>query len=43
VITIKGYYTACGYMGYVPELGKYILFPTESEYIDYITESPNGE
>ena len=34
---MKGYYTAYGYMGYVD--GKYILFATESEYIDYITET----
>ncbi len=33
---MKGYYTAYGYMGYVN--GKYQLFATESEYIDYITE-----
>ena len=33
---MKGYYTAYGYMGYVD--GKYQLFATESEYIDYITE-----
>lgn len=32
---MKGYYTACGYMGYVD--GEYILFATEAEYIDYIT------
>lgn len=33
---MKGYYTAYGYMGYVN--GKYQLFATESEYIDYIAE-----
>lgn len=33
---MKGHYTAYGYTGYVS--GKYQLFPTESEYIDYITE-----
>ena len=31
---MKGYYTACGYMGYVN--GKYQLFATESEYIEYM-------
>ncbi len=36
---MKGYYTAYGYMGYVPELNKYILFATESEYIEYVTDS----
>ena len=34
---MKGYYTAYGYMGYVPWLNKYILFATETEYIDYVT------
>ena len=34
---MKGYYTAYGYMGYVN--GKYQLFPTEAEYIDYITDT----
>lgn len=33
---IKGYYVPYGYMGYVD--GEYILFATEEEYIDYITE-----
>lgn len=32
---MKGYYTSYGYMGYVN--GRYQLFATESEYIDYIT------
>lgn len=36
---MKGYYTSCGYMGYVPELNKYILFATENEYINYIADS----
>ena len=34
---MKGYYIAYGYMGYVS--GKYQLFATETEYIDYITDS----
>ena len=34
---MKGYYTAYGYMGYVN--GKYQLFATEAEYIEYITET----
>jgi len=34
---MKGYYTAYGYMGYVN--GRYILFATESEYIDYIANT----
>lgn len=32
---VKGYIVPYGYMGYVD--GKYILFATEAEYIDYIT------
>lgn len=34
---MKGYCTAYGYMGYVN--GKYQLFATESEYIDYIANT----
>lgn len=33
---LKGYYTDVGYMGYVN--GTYILFVTESDYIEYVTE-----
>lgn len=32
---MKGYYTNSGYMGYVN--GTYILFATESDYIEYVT------
>lgn len=31
---IKGYYVADGYMGLVD--GRYMLFASESDYIDYI-------
>ena len=31
----KGYYIPCGYMGWVGD--KYQLFPTEDEYIEYIS------
>ena len=31
---MKGYYTACGYMGYVQ--GKYVLFASEKEYKEYL-------
>ncbi len=34
---MKGYNTACGYMGYVD--GRYILFASEAEYEEYIEES----
>ena len=37
IYPIKGYATQSGYMGYVA--GKYILFPTEDEYIDYMKEN----
>ena len=33
---MKGYHTATGYMGYVN--GKYILFVSESEYMEYMEE-----
>ena len=33
---IKGYDTPAGYMGYVD--GKYILFCSEDEYLDYMRE-----
>ena len=32
---MKGYLVSSGYMGYVD--GTYILFATESDYIDYVT------
>lgn len=34
---MKGYYTNTGYMGYVPSENRYILFASESDYIEYIT------
>ena len=34
---IKGYTTQSGYMGYVA--GKYIPFPTEREYIEFMKEN----
>lgn len=33
---MKGYTTADGYMGYVD--GKYVLFASESDYRDWISE-----
>ncbi len=33
---MKGYYTPYGYMGLVN--GEYILFATETEYYEYLTE-----
>jgi hypothetical protein len=36
---MKGYPTQTGYMGYVPWKRRYILFSTETEYLEYITET----
>ena len=33
---MKGYLIQSGYMGYVPSLGKYILFASETDYDEYI-------
>ena len=33
---MKGYFTESGYMGYVN--GKYVLFASEADYIEYATE-----
>lgn len=33
---MKGYYTSYGYRGYVD--GRYMLFVSESEYLDYIAD-----
>lgn len=32
---MKGYYVSVGYMGWIPELYKYVLFATEEEYHEY--------
>jgi len=34
---MKGYVTATGYMGLVN--GRYLLFCSESDYVEYMTES----
>ena len=34
---MKGYYTDSGYMGYVD--GRYILFCSEGDFLDYIRET----
>lgn len=33
---IKGYYVPSGYMGYVD--GKYILFASEQDYLEFISD-----
>ena len=35
---MKGYSTAADYMGYVAWLGKYVLFPTDEEYRDFLRD-----
>ena len=39
----NGYLTSNGYMGYVPWEGRYLLFATYEEYIEYITEEEDDE
>lgn len=34
----KGYYVACGYMGYVAVYNKYMLFASEADYLEFISE-----
>ena len=34
----KGYYTNSVYMGFVPSIGKYLQFESETAYINYIRE-----
>lgn len=36
---MKGYPVVNGYMGYIPETGKYMLFCTEAEYIEYFNDN----
>ena len=36
---MKGYAIASGYMGYVPSKGKYMLFDTENEYVNWYRET----
>lgn len=32
---MKGYFTNAGYMGWLPDEKKYVLFATETDYVDY--------
>ena len=34
--TIKGYFNGVGYMGWIDEYSDYMLFDTESGYIEYL-------
>lgn len=40
---MKGYIIASGYMGYLPSIGKYLLFPTEEEYVEEYNEEVYNE
>lgn len=33
----KGYFTPDGYKGYVPQLNSCMLFATESDYLEYLS------
>ena len=35
---MKGYYIGSAYLGWIPSEGKYIQFPTENEYLEYVDE-----
>ena len=35
---MKGFYTNSVYMGYIPELGKYWQFESETAYKEYMKE-----
>lgn len=38
MINIKGYYNGFAYMGYIPSLGKYQQFESETAYKNYLIE-----
>jgi len=40
---MKGYVVSDGYMGYLPSIGKYLLFPTEEEYVEEYKEEAYNE
>ncbi len=40
---MKGYVMPSGYMGYLPSIGKYLLFSTEEEYIEEYNEEVYNE
>ena len=35
---MKGYVVPSGYMGWIPESGSYMLFASETDYIEFIAE-----
>lgn len=36
---MKGYYANSVYMGFIPSVGKYWQFESETAYIDYLKEA----
>lgn len=40
---MKGYVVSSGYMGYLPSVGKYLLFATEEEYVEEYNEEIYNE
>lgn len=40
---MKGYVVPSGYMGYLPSIDKYLLFPTEEEYVEEYEEKAYNE
>lgn len=40
---MKGYYTAYGYYGYLPSVGKYQCFATANEYEEYFEIFERGQ
>ena len=35
---MKGFYTNYAYIGYIPSIGKYLQFESETAYINYMKE-----
>lgn len=36
---LKGYYVKYGYMGWVPELNRYLLFCSDTEYLECVDDT----
>lgn len=39
---MNGYWTHAGYMGWVPDKQRYVLFATDRNYHEYMEEKENG-
>lgn len=42
-MSMQGYYTKSGFMGYVPEERRYVLFATDSDYYEYMKAHENPD